>query len=401
MTEQLASLPPCSQSDVRVSIEHRWMIAGFVIISSMIRILAQLLIPGFLKGDDLEIVEDALAPFAGFDTTPWAIRNLFVSRLVVRPWVSLANGLGFSDIDELLLAASIPFILASAINIVLVYTIGRRWAGPSAALTAAMLYAFHWVPLVYGTGGFPRPIAVTFILLAVLLIDHKQLSHMALSGLLVGAAFAVRYSEIVMVLPLVYVLIRERAWKRTIIFVAGVAVSVALLSGWYEWLTWGAPFRALRAFADFTLIEHASSSLERYQPAWWYLGRMHEWAMIPALVCIRHADRRLLSRCVPLVLIPLLVLSTIHHKEVRYLQMVVPFAALIGGSALARVAVRRRIIASVLLVLTLLIGIAGVRQFERRSSAATLAAQWIGTRQQCVAISQAWAYGGRLYLRRR
>src|SRR3954470_6971698 len=150
---------------------------------------------GFLTGDDVEVLSEAFRRARGLAYTPWDIRNLFVPDVVVAPVVFLSRGV---STRTTIVLASLPFIALSSLTIWLVYRLAMRWCDERAALVAALLFATHWIPLSFGSTVYPRTLAAACVVAAVLIVHRWPFA----SGLLIGVAFADRFSEIVFVAPL-------------------------------------------------------------------------------------------------------------------------------------------------------------------------------------------------------
>jgi glycosyl transferase family 22 (putative mannosyltransferase) len=351
---------------------------------------------GFQTGDDLEIAEEAFRVATGLLHEPWTIRNLLVSDLFVAPFVKLAAWCGVHD--PLLLAgfARVPFLFLGAINIALVFFLGRRWYDEQTAAIAASLYACHWIPLVYGSSSYPRTFAVTCILGAALLLDRAKPSLAFVAGLLAALAVTTRYSEAIFVVSLL-VIVRGR--RDVAALVAGFGIGIVLFIGLYDRITWGQWFGSAIEFARLTFKERDASSLNVRQPAWWYFTSLPHWIPLTALPLLIVATMRgEWRRFIAFVAIPLLVLSAIFHKELRYLQVVIPFVLLLSAAGF-RTWPYRRAIAIALLVLAFPLALGRISGVTRRSTNAVDAALWISRQHATgVALSQAWAYGGRLFL---
>jgi hypothetical protein len=187
-------------------------------------------------------------------------------------------------------------------------------------------------------------------------------------------------------------------------FAAGFVAMSLLTVGLYEFLTSGRPFANLIAFAKFTLIERQSSSLQKIQPWYWYFLRLPKWLPLTVIPLFfwPKGPRRLGPSAI-FIAVPLLVLSAVHHKELRYLQGLIPFVSL----ATAQAAWRwwqsgRRHAVVILLVLGLAFGVSWPGFLRKKSMAAVLAAESLSRRPGLtkVALSQSWAYGGRMFLPR-
>ena len=335
---------------------------------------------GFETGDDVEIAQEAFRAAFGLDYTPWNIRNLFVSQTLVAPFLQIALWLGVSDPFALAEVARWPFVLLGGVNVVLVFLLGRAWFDERSALLASALYAIHWIPLVFGSSLYPRIAATTCVLLAALLVARGR---SLAAGVMVALAFAMRYSEAIFLVPIAI----YGGWRVIAGFIAGTALFVGL----YDWLSWGRPFSSLIEFARYTLVARESSSLMKDQPPWWYLAALPQWLAPPLLPFLGRDWRKALA----FIGFPLLVLSLIHHKELRYLQAVIPFAMILAAAGAMQW--KHRKIAIALLILALPLQLARIRSIEKRTMAAVDAARFM--RGKTAAVSQEWAYGGQLFLK--
>ena len=334
---------------------------------------------GFETGDDVEIAQEAFRAALGLDYTPWNIRSLFVSQTLVAPFVKLAS---FVTGDPFTLAtvARYPFVLLAGVNIVLVFFLGRAWFSEQAGLLAAALYSIHWLPLVFGSSLYPRIPGTTSLLLAALAVARGK---PFVAGVVASIAFAMRYSEAMFVVPLAI----AGGVQVILGFLAGALVFVGL----YDWLSWGRPFASLIEFARYTLVARESSSLMKEQPPWWYFAALPQWLAPPLWPFLWREKRGALA----FIAVPVLALSLIHHKELRYLQAVIPFGMILAAAGAMQWKHRR--IAIALLILAIPVQLARIRSVEKRTMAAVDAARFM--QGKTVAVSQEWAYGGQLFVK--
>jgi hypothetical protein len=342
---------------------------------------------GFQTGDDVEVLQEAFRAAFGLDYAPWNIRNLLLSEVLIAPCLRAASLLGVTDPFTLAAVARYPFVLFAGVNVVLVFLLGRTWFSERAGLLAAALYSIHWLPLVFGSSLYARIPGTTFLLLAALALTRRRI---LVAGLLASLAFAMRYSEIIFLVPLLILGGRQAVAPLLASFAAGVL----LFTGVYDWLSWGRPFASLIEFARYTVVARASSSVIRDQPPWWYLAALPQWLAPPLLPLLWREWKRALAW----IAVPLLALSLIHHKELRYLQAIIPFAMILAAhGAMQWWDEGRRKLVIALLILALPLQLARIRSVEKRSMAAVDAARALQTRH--VAVSQQWAYGGKVFLR--
>jgi hypothetical protein len=406
---------------------------------------------GFMTGDDVEVLSEAFRRARGLDFHPWDIRNLFVPDVVVAPVVWIASRLGINDTRTLIFISALPFIALTALTIVLVYRLSLRWCGDErAALVAALLFATHWIPLGFGSTVYPRTLAAACVVGAALIVDRWPF----VAGALVGLAFADRFSEIVFLAPVLLMVTKHRQeclchiepsqelsvhsgpqecsvhagrlqessvhagpsrecplhaqsgvaqtllsvpWMQTLKVILGTTVAIIITVGIYDWLTWGAPFRSFVKFAHLTLVAPDFASRVKYQAPWWYLANLVRWCSPLLLPLLWYARR---SRAIWFIVIPLLAFSAVRHKELRYLQVMIPFLAIAAAIGFASMYRSHRRVALALVAIALVWDLHGLRYFARKSQPAVEAAQWIAQNPSIhsIAASQLWSYGDKLYL---
>ncbi len=360
-----------------------WLIA----IASLIQILLTIRFFGFLTGDDVEVLAEAFRRAVGYPYQPWDIRNLFVPDVLVAPFIYI-GGKFTRDTASLIGSASIPFIALSACTSWLVYRLAWRWSNDErAALAAASLFAFHWIPLGFGSTVYPRTLSTACVVAAALLVERFPFA----AGSLAGIAFADRFSEIVFLVPLL-ILVRRRA----LIVAGGALLSVVVTAGIYDWITWGTPFSSFMQFAHLTLVKPDFASRVKYQSPLWYLLNIVRWCA-PTLLPLLYIGRK--STRWSFVFIPLVALSIVRHKELRYLQGIIPFVMLAAGAGFAILYRRNRKLAASLLAVSLIWDLHGLRYFARKSMPAVMAARALAAdpTARTIVLSQQWAYGDRLY----
>jgi phosphatidylinositol glycan class B len=363
---------------------------------------------GYMTGDDLEIVQTAAKYAAGLPYEPWELRCLFHPIVLVWPLMKPAVLLGASDPATLDLLAALPTILFSTLAVALVAVLALRWGfRGSTALAAAFLYAFAWLPLTFGATPYPRPISTAFLLAAFVLVTTRRSAIPACltAGVLAGAAFAVRWSEGVILLPLLgWTLWRFRDARRLAAILAGFAAGAALCAGLVDWLTWGRPFASLFAFVRIMGLEMPAAMLEREKPFSWYFVTVLRWAGPVLLLLLLPALRTRRARASILIFASIVVmLSGFGAKEWRYLQGAIPFLAIGAAAGWERIRESgHRGLAAAALLLCIPYGVErSVTLLRDKTAAGIDAARYFRAMRpapKILALEQTWAYGDRLWL---
>ena len=364
---------------------------------------------GFLTGDDLEIVETALAHSTGFEYTPWSLRSLFHPVALVAPALRVASWFGPVSPEIATFLAAIPTALFSTAAIALVFAFARVLGeSNSVALVAAFLYAVHWLPWAYGGTPYPRPISAAFFVAATLLAaaSRRSIPCGILAGFLVSAGCAVRFSEGVLILPLLtFAWIRSRDLRQQGAIAGGFLAGVVLLLGVFDAVTWGRPFASL---SEFVRVMHSGSpppSATGDKPWYQYARNVLRWAgpVHLGLIALAVRDRRL-RLPVTLIASIVLLLSLFRYKQYRYLQAAIPFVAIAAAFGWDRLRAKAPRIAGAALALAAVYGaLASVLLLRGKSQPAVAAARSLARMDpppRSVALEQTWAYGAQLYLPR-
>ena len=379
----------------------RWFLPALLLSTAALKLALAAAYPGFHSGDDLEIVEAAARAALGFPYEPWNIRSLFHPIVFVAPVFALGSALGIHGARALVFLATIPTAVFSTAGIWLLWRLTRELGWDAAAgRAAAFLYAAHMLPLAYGAMPYPRPISTAFLLAAFVLVARQRAGPTAAlaAGLAAAAAMAVRWSEGVLLAPLLgFAAWRTRSAAAVARVAAGFAAGALLLVGLFDWLTWGAPFASLLAFVRFG-ADPAALGAFRHRPWSWYGTNLLGWAgpllVVLALAALR--DRR--SRA-PLLLAAsaAALLSFSPMKQPRYMQAAIPFLAMAAAVGWERIRARAPGIASLLLAAALALGLErafhllGHKSLSAFAAARALAAT--AGPPRVLAFEQAWAWG--------
>jgi GPI mannosyltransferase 3 len=365
---------------------------------------------GYLTGDDLEVVQTAAKYAAGVNYSPWVLRCLFHPLVLVWPVMKLGVLPGASDPAVLDMLAAVPTLLFSTASVALVAVLARRWSWPvGTSLAAAFLYGMAWLPLAYGASPYPRPISTAMLLgafvLATAASPRRALVACFAAGGLAGAAFAVRWSEGVVFLPLLaWTSWRFRDWRRCAALAAGFAAAACLCAGLVDWLTWGKPFASLFAFVRIMWLETPDARLAPREGFGWYFYSIFRWLGPILLLLILYGVRNRRGRVTLVLGTGIVVLmSCFAHKESRYLQAAVPFLGMAAAAGWERLRERRwHGLAAAALVVCVPYGIErAAATLGDRVASGLAAARYIRAMRpppRVLALEQTWAYGEHLWL---
>ena len=375
-----------------------------------IKLLLAWRFPGFLTGDDVEVLLTAGKHAWGLDYEPWSLRCLFHPLTFVWPILELAHRLGVRDPAVLSWLGTIPTAVISTAGAMLLHSLARTWGlSETASRAAAFFYAFHWLPLGYGATHFPRPISAVLLLAAFVLVnrlDHSPWTDTA-AGVLAAAAFAIRWSEgVVVIVLLAYLWSRSRDLRRLVRVGAGFALGALIFVGFFDYVTWGSPFASLREYLRLLAADAPPASPSTDKPFLWYFATPLRWAGPLALLLALFGWRDPRGRR---ALLPfagtVLLLSLFPYKAWRYLQAAIPFLALAASVGWERLRQRSRAgrwMATAALVLAVPVGLErAITLLRDKSQSAIAAARYIAARRpepRVIALEQDWAFGGRLYL---
>jgi len=385
----------------------RALLAALLATTAALKVALAWAYPGFLSGDDLEIVLTAARRAVHLDYSPWPIRSLFHPLVLVLPVMKTGVAAGLASPRWLTLLAALPTAAFSTLSVWLAHRVARALgASEPTALTAAFLCATAAVPFAHGATPYPRSISSALLLAAFLLLVRgaSEWRDPALAGVLVAAALAVRWSDGLALVPLLGVsLASPRGRRRAAALAAGFAAGAVVFVGAFDALTWGAPFASLRAFVEFLGQPHETFTP---RPAWWYVGMLLQWAgPVLVILCAAAAGDRRARRPLLVAAAMMALLSPTPIKSLRYTIAANGFLAVGATFGWERLRNSRRpgraLAAACLFAAVPLCAERTLHILGTKTQSAVEAAQFLASRRpaiRAVALEQAWAYGERLYL---
>jgi hypothetical protein len=384
-------------------------------VATAIRIGNALVHHGFITGDDVEIQEMSLGLALGRAWPVWDLRNAFYPVCFIYPIQKALIGLGLTNVFALVFAGRLVVMMAAALNLYLVYTVGTRlFAHRGQGLVASLMFAFSHLHMTYGSAELPRVVATSFVLAAFSVSLRASVARSCATGALLGVAAALRFGEVVFLAPAVLTALAHpdtgaadrwrRLWRVALLGVACIATTLIIV-GVADALYWGDAFHSLRAIVDYTLVKRLSS--RGYEAAGYYLAHAPEWSNVGMLVLAGLSARRGGARPLIWAVVPIVLLSLLPHKEPRYVIATIPFWSLAAArgawlwlDAIVAAGTARRAAAVALLALVAGSSLFDASRFRFHRSERAVALGWdlAQTRERGLAADQLWRFGGRLYL---
>jgi hypothetical protein len=185
----------------------------------------------------------------------------------------------------------------------------------------------------FASSELPGTVASFFVLLCFWFMlserRHKQFICLGLAGISLGVAAAVRFSEIVYIVPAFLCLILKKRWKQAGLMVFVFGTVFLFIIGLGDWLYWGIPLFSFKNIVDFTLVNKLSS--RGYEPIYYYALSLGLWSDFFTIGLAMLSLKWNLRRLHVWAFSPIIILSFLPHKEPRYLVPVVPFIAIMAA----------------------------------------------------------------------
>jgi hypothetical protein len=300
--------------------------------SILIKILNAYFYFGFFSGDDVEVQEMSLAHLFQWNWRAWELRSPFYPMVFIYPVQAALFALGVQEPFWLIFSGRLVVIVFSAANLWLVYKIAARlFQSRAIGLLSLLFLSLSKLHTTFASSELPRTVASFFILLCFwfLLSQRRQKIFICLAGMSLGVAAAIRFSEILYIVPAFLYLILEKRWKQAGIMVFVFGAVFLFIIGLGDWLYWGIPLFSLKNIVDFTLVEKLSS--RGYEPIYYYALSIGLWSDFFTIGLAMFSLKWNPWRLYVWAFSPVIILSFLPHKEPRYLVPAIPFIAIMAA----------------------------------------------------------------------
>jgi len=281
-----------------------------------------------------------------------------------------------------------------AIGTVALHRLIEERDGGGPALLAAIVHASWGGWLLYAARPLGDGLSVAALLPALLFAQRKDGFR---CGLLLGAAFVIRYPSAIFAIPIAVSLAREP--RQLLAFLGGGAIVLSGLAA-LDWLTWGSPLYSALHYLAFNWYSAAHFGA---QPWWWYAPIFA--GMAPILLAwhfLRGLRRK--DLLVGAFATYLAAFTLIGHKEARFLVPLLPlFVGIAAAPAFADLARLPRTPVAALYLLTSLAAATVLRPFGLHAEVIDATVEMgrdPSLTAALVAGPQMWNTGGRFYFGR-
>jgi phosphatidylinositol glycan class B len=305
---------------------------------ALLAVLVAALTRGRLHPDEVfQFLEPAHGLAFGYRVSTWewevGLRNLAVPG-VLAAVLEVGAGLGLEHPWALVGLIWLACAAVQAMGTVALIRLLEERDGRGAALFGAGVFVTWGGWLLYAARPLGDALSVAPLLGALLWAWHARTRGTVWAGLwcglLLGAAFVIRYPSAVFGVPIAVSLLASRRWRSLAGFAVGSGV-VLLGLGVLDWMTWGEPWASAWRYLQFNITSGSSAEQFGRKPVWWYLPILA--GMVPVLLSW-HFVRGLARRDLLLGAFVLYfgVVSALGHKEARFLVPLIPLFVAIAAA---------------------------------------------------------------------
>ncbi len=298
---------------------------------------------GFTMGDPVEYANEAWIIVNGPQPQTWPART---KRPILMPTILACAIQLFGSLFWMRLTVA----LFGTVTVWLTYLLAARLIDEDAGLMAAAILVTNPLWSSMSSQLFSEIPAAFFIMLCLVLLSGVRRPRSLFgAGVAFGASILVRYQSTVMLIPLGVLLLWQFKRRQVVAFAIGLTMML-VLQGFHDLMVYGHFAGSLMSTLSVDLSGLAGLHYgdgtpwwsAGHPPWWYYLRGLHRWLtyvgpfalVIGGWTICRGGSRfGMLLLLLPLVL-TFGVLSANAHKELRYLVIITPLAAICCGAAL-------------------------------------------------------------------
>jgi 4-amino-4-deoxy-L-arabinose transferase-like glycosyltransferase len=319
------------------------------------RLLVAIFSKGYIHSDEhYQSIEIAYKAVFGLGRIPWefedGIRSWFYPGIVVVIFKTLKFA-GVTDINSLIIGVRLFSISCSMITVIVTYFFAKKIFDKQVGIIASVFVSFWHDFIFWSARTIGDSIAMNFIFLGCYLTylcfpnTNKKLSNAntpirklvlrsLFAGICFGIAFMLKFSSVVIVIPLIIWLLIYKKWKEVLILISGLCLLV-LVQGVIDHFTWGSFLHSPIEYLKFNIFEGQNVRFG-ISPFLSYLALIFDaygeyFLLFLMFICLGFKCTKKHSILLSTFFFYFLVFSFISHKEYRFILPVMPLLVLFAA----------------------------------------------------------------------
>jgi phosphatidylinositol glycan class B len=288
-------------------------------------------------------LEQAHRAAFGYGLVPWEFRDGARSWLfpgIIAGIWKVTAGVGVESSLTLVFLARLLMVSASIAAIWFAAQLATQASGSIAGVAVAVIMATFPPSVVFSYRAMSETASAPFIALGAWFLFRRIKPAASLAGLAIALACLFRYQNLLFAVVFACGLLLQRRTRDAWMF-CSAGVSVALLGGLVDWVTWGRPFHSLIAYVDFNLIIGGASDFG-VEPFWYYARALWSSAGPSSLALLGCFAIGMVAEPILAAAVAVYVLAhcVLPHKELRFLVPSFPLFATVAGIGVQRLLAR-------------------------------------------------------------
>jgi hypothetical protein len=315
-----------------------------IILALSVRLIAAIFSKGYGMHDDhFLVVETSQSWVEGGDVMKWFSKTQEENesgRSFLYPGLHylLFKGLescGIYDPQIKMYIVRFLHALFSLLSVYYSFKIVEKLSGIATAKQVGLIMALLWLFPSMSVRNLIEMVVMPILIVAtwwVLISDEKKHKWWLLfaAGLIVGIAFPIRYQTLFFSGGISIVLFSQKKYLESILYNLGMFTTIALISGWLEWLLWGYPFGKVIYYVK----DNFANSTSYFVLPWYtYILQVLIIFTPPVSFFIFFGQFKVYKKYF-LIFLPTLLFFAFHsyfpNKQERFIFTILPFILMMG-----------------------------------------------------------------------
>jgi hypothetical protein len=315
-----------------------------IIVAFSVRLIAVIFSKGYGMHDDhFLVIEVSQSWVEGGDVMHWFTKTQEENesgRSFIYPGMHyfLFKGLEAVGIfDPQIKMYIVRFIHAmfSLLSVIYGYKIVEKLSGTATAKQVGLILALLWLMPSMAVRNLIEMVVMPMLTVAswwILTADERKHKWWIIfaAGILVGIAFPIRYQTLFFSGGISIALMFRKKFLESIVYTIGMFVSIALISGWLEWLLWGYPFGKVIYYVK----DNFANSTSYFSLPWYtYILQVLIIFTPPVSFFIFFGQFKVYKKYF-LIFIPTFIFFAFHsyfpNKQERFIFTILPFILMMG-----------------------------------------------------------------------